>query len=89
MNKPLVRTLVIFVVVLIGSGLLVYLVLERSAPGRDVISDRPVTEAQPHRNAIACSVNNRNGEGRVGRSLRFSELISRPTRRLRKPTAES
>ena len=47
MNKPLVRTLVIFVVVLIGSGLLVYLVLDRSAPGREVISDRPVTEAQP------------------------------------------
>ena len=47
MNKPLVRILVIFVAVLIGSGLLVYLVLERSAPGRVAISDRPVTEAQP------------------------------------------
>ena len=47
MNKQLVRILVIFVAVLIGSGLLVYLVLERSAPGRDVLSDRPVTEAQP------------------------------------------
>ena len=47
MNKQLVRILVIFVAVLIGSGLLVYLVLERSAPGRVAISDRPVTEAQP------------------------------------------
>lgn len=47
MNKPLVRILVIFVAVLIGSGLLVYLVLERSTPGRDALSDRPVTEAQP------------------------------------------
>jgi hypothetical protein len=47
MNKPLIRTLVIFVVVLIGSGLLVYLVLDRSAPRSDILTERPVSEAQP------------------------------------------
>ncbi|HUS09656.1 MAG TPA: DUF4956 domain-containing protein [Pyrinomonadaceae bacterium] len=48
MNKQLIRILVIFVVVLVGSGLFVYLVLERAgAPVRDAVSDRPVTDAQP------------------------------------------
>lgn len=47
MNKALVRILVVFVAVLLGSGLLVYFILERGAPGRDALSDRPVTDAQP------------------------------------------
>jgi hypothetical protein len=46
-NKQLIRILVIFVVVLVGSGLFVYLVLERAGGGRHALSDRPVTDAQP------------------------------------------
>jgi hypothetical protein len=45
MNKQLIRILVIFLAVLVGSGLLVYLLLEHSAPGRNALTDRPVTEA--------------------------------------------
>ena len=42
MNKPLVRLLVIFVAVLLGSGLLVYILLERDGrPGRSALSDAP------------------------------------------------
>ncbi len=47
MNKQLIRILVIFVAVLIGSGLFVYLVLDRAGGGRNALSDRPVTDAQP------------------------------------------
>jgi hypothetical protein len=49
MNKALVRTLVIFFAVLVGSALLVYVLLERSStPGRDPLTDRPTTtETQP------------------------------------------
>lgn len=47
MNKQLIRILVIFVVVLVGSGLFVYLVLERAGGGQNALSDRPVTDAQP------------------------------------------
>ncbi|MGH9927609.1 MAG: hypothetical protein ACREA9_00125, partial [Pyrinomonadaceae bacterium] len=44
MNKPLVRILVIFVAVLLGSGLLVYILLERDGrPGRSAIADAPST----------------------------------------------
>src|SRR4029453_1976003 len=50
MNKPLVRILVIFVAVLLGSGLLVYVLLERSGggPGSGAVTE-PVstTEGQP------------------------------------------
>jgi hypothetical protein len=46
-NKQLIRILVIFVAVLVGSGLFVYLVLERAGGGRNALSDRPVTDAQP------------------------------------------
>lgn len=47
MNKQLIRILLIFVAVLIGSGLFVYIVLERAGGGRNALSDRPVTQAQP------------------------------------------
>ena len=49
MNKSTVRLLVIFVAVLLGSGLLVYLLLERAAaPGREAAADRPAaTTNQP------------------------------------------
>jgi len=63
MNKPLVRTLVIFVVVLIGSGLLVYLVLERSASRSGVLSERPVTEAQPTETRSPASSTTATGKG--------------------------
>ena len=44
MNKPLVRILVIFVAVLLGSGLLVYVLLERSSgPGKSVTSPQATT----------------------------------------------
>ena len=46
MNKPLVRILVIFVAVLLGSGLLVYVLLERSGgPGTGAVTD-PVSTPQ-------------------------------------------
>jgi len=45
-NKQLIRILVIFVAVLVGSGLFVYLVLDRAGGGRNALSDRPVTDAQ-------------------------------------------
>src|SRR5678815_4800919 len=46
MNKPLVRILVIFVAVLLGSGLLVYVLLERSGgPGTSAVTD-PVSTPQ-------------------------------------------
>jgi len=46
MNKPLVRILVIFVAVLLGSGLLVYVLLERSGgPGTSAVTD-PVSTNQ-------------------------------------------
>src|SRR5258705_2065864 len=46
MNKPLVRILVIFVAVFLGSGLLVYVLLERSGgPGTSAVTD-PVSTAQ-------------------------------------------
>lgn len=50
MNKQLVRLLVIFVAVLIGSGLLVYILLERrtETPGR--VTDRSVTAAEQQNN---------------------------------------
>ena len=52
MNKPLVRILVIFVAVLIGSGLLVYVLLERgSAPGRNALTDQPSTTEGPSNTA--------------------------------------
>lgn len=47
MNKQLIRILVIFVAVLIGSGLFVYIVLERAGGARNALNDRPVTQAQP------------------------------------------
>ncbi len=47
MNKQLIRILVIFVAVLVGSGVFVYLVLDRAGGGRNALSDRPVTDAQP------------------------------------------
>lgn len=44
MNKQLVRILVIFVAVLVGSGLLVYVLLERSrTPVRTEVAERPAT----------------------------------------------
>ncbi|MGH9874226.1 MAG: DUF4956 domain-containing protein [Pyrinomonadaceae bacterium] len=49
MNKPLVRILLMFVAVLLGSGLLIYVLLERAGgPGRGAVTD-PVstTEGQP------------------------------------------
>ena len=46
MNKPLVRILVIFVAVLLGSGLLVYVLLERSGgPGSSAVTD-PISTTQ-------------------------------------------
>jgi len=49
MNKQMVRILVIFLAVLVGSGLLVYFVLDRAgAPGRALVNERPVTDAQPN-----------------------------------------
>lgn len=49
MNKPLVRILVIFIAVLLGSGLLVYLLLERSGGqgGSSVTDQASTTEIQP------------------------------------------
>jgi uncharacterized membrane protein YhiD involved in acid resistance len=44
MNKQLARLLVIFFAVLVGSGLLVYVLLEQTGPGNSV-TDRPVTTA--------------------------------------------
>ena len=47
MNKPLVRILVIFVAVLIGSGLLVYVLLERSSgPGNGAVNYPQATTIQ-------------------------------------------
>jgi len=54
MNKALLRLLVIFLAVLVGSGLLVYVLLERSSsPARNVIIDHPATTetATPNPNA--------------------------------------
>src|SRR4029079_1951845 len=49
MNKQMVRILVIFLAVLVGSGLLVYFVLDRAgAAGRALVNERPVTDAQPN-----------------------------------------
>src|SRR5882672_1920609 len=46
MNKQLIRVLVIFVAVLIGSGLLVYILLEHGAgPVTNSVTDRPSTTA--------------------------------------------
>lgn len=46
MNRQLVRIVVMFVAVLLGSGLLVYFLLERSAsPERTSVGDRPATTA--------------------------------------------
>jgi hypothetical protein len=48
MNKPLFRILVIFVAVLLGSGLLIYALLERgSTPRTNVVTDRPATTEEP------------------------------------------
>jgi len=49
MNKPLVRILVIFVAVLLGSGLLVYVLLERAGgPGSGAVTDpASTTQGQP------------------------------------------
>ena len=49
MNKPLVRIVVIFFAVLIGSGLLVYILLDRGGTsGRSALADQPsTTEGQP------------------------------------------
>jgi hypothetical protein len=48
MNKPLMRILLVFVAVLIGSGLLVYVLLERtSGPGSAVTEPVSTAEAQP------------------------------------------
>ena len=54
MNKQLVRLLVIFIAVLIGSGLLVYVLLERQTPTptRNAVSERSTTPAdQPNNTA--------------------------------------
>lgn len=54
MNKQLVRLLVVFVAVLIGSGLLVYVLLERQSgtPVRSSVADRSATPAaQPDNTA--------------------------------------
>jgi hypothetical protein len=53
MNRALLRLLVIFLAVLVGSGLLVYVLLERSTSRAiDVGTDRPVTETStPNPNA--------------------------------------
>jgi uncharacterized protein DUF4956 len=54
MNKSTVRLLVIFVAVLLGSGLLVYVLLERAAaPGRNTAAERP--EATVDQSAAAGS----------------------------------
>lgn len=45
MNKSTVRLLVVFLAVLLGSGLLVYVLLERSGPGRNAPADRPAATA--------------------------------------------
>src|SRR6185436_8992864 len=62
MNKQMVRILVIFLAVLVGSGLLVYLVLERAgAPGRALVNERPVTDAQPNETVAATPAASPNG----------------------------
>lgn len=50
MNKPLVRILVIFFAVLLGSGLLVYVLLERgTTQGSSALANQPsTTEGQPN-----------------------------------------
>jgi uncharacterized membrane protein YhiD involved in acid resistance len=55
MNKPAVRLLVIFVAVLLGSGLLVYFLLERAGtPVRNTVTERSATTAeQPNSTAPA------------------------------------
>ncbi|MBA2702441.1 MAG: DUF4956 domain-containing protein [Blastocatellia bacterium] len=54
MNKQLVRLLVIFVAVLLGSGLLVYVLLERRTGTPERVTDRSATSAeQPNNNASA------------------------------------
>src|ERR1051325_10851651 len=64
MNKQMVRIIVIFLAVLVGSGLLVYFVLERAgAPGRSFVNERPVTEAQPNETAAPTPAARPNNNG--------------------------
>ena len=55
MNKQLVRLLVIFIAVLIGSGLLVYVLLERQTPTptRNAVSERSTTPADQPNNTTS------------------------------------
>ena len=47
MNRPTIRLLMIFIAVLVGSGLLVYLILDRASPGRVTSTNAPVTATSP------------------------------------------
>ena len=77
MNKTTVRLLVVFVAVLLGSALLVYVVLDRSgAPARNRATEPPAVSAdQPGSNAGSPAVPNRS-QNNGGASI-LTELFGR------------
>lgn len=71
MNRSMARLLLVFVVVLVGSGLLVYLLLERTSPRRPATPQSPAVSTTPGPSATTETqqqVNNRSF---------FSELFGR------------
>lgn len=71
MNRSMARLLLVFVVVLVGSGLLVYLLLERTSPRRSATPQSPAVSTTPGPSATTETqqqVNNRSF---------FSELFGR------------
>lgn len=76
MNKQLVRLLVIFVAVLIGSGLLVYVLLERQTPTptRNSVTERAATPANQPNNTASPEETSAATQDRENRSV-MSELF--------------
>ena len=65
MNKPLVRIVMVFFTVLLGSGLLVYVLLERGSTQGSHVSDGPATtEAQPNSTTVSPSAPTKAQENR-------------------------
>jgi Domain of unknown function (DUF4956) len=78
MNRTTIRLLLVFIAVLVGSGLLVYVLLERSgAPGRDVTTAPPVVSAdQPGVRSGSQATPNRNQNSSDPDSI-LTELFGR------------
>lgn len=72
MNRPIIRLLVVFVAVLIGSGLLVYLLLERTSP-RTSTATPPAATSSP--SSVPDSVPQQNAP--ANNDSFFSELFGR------------